>query len=241
MRLTLLIENCIPCTPHVDTNSNVELVGPPLAADPSLYCSLADALQYQTSTQPEINYAVQQPHFNALKRILRYICGTLDHGLQLYVSTTSHLTAYSNADQRGCPGLRRSTSSCCVFLGDNLISWSSKGQHIIFRSSVEAEYRGQRMLLHRLVGYEIILNSIVPYLVPQVSIVIVSMQYISQPIQFNINIPSILRLIYTSFGKRLQWVNCVFFMFKLAHSMLTFSPKNYPHHCLQRTTLIIVY
>nr|GEV38075.1 ribonuclease H-like domain-containing protein [Tanacetum cinerariifolium] len=85
---------------------------------------------------------VRDDHFVALKRILRYVRGTLDYGLQLYASPTTYLIAYSDADRAGCPTTRRSTSGYCVFLGDNLLSWSSKRQHTISRSSAEAEYRG---------------------------------------------------------------------------------------------------
>ncbi|GJR99551.1 ribonuclease H-like domain-containing protein, partial [Tanacetum coccineum] len=98
------------------------------------------------------SYAVQQvclymhdprePHFSALKRILRYIRGTIDHGLQLFSASTTSLVAYSDADWAGCPTTRRSTSGYCVFLGNNLLSWSSKRQHTLSRSSAEAEYRG---------------------------------------------------------------------------------------------------
>ncbi|GKE28328.1 ribonuclease H-like domain-containing protein, partial [Tanacetum coccineum] len=84
----------------------------------------------------------RDPHFTALKRILRYVRGTIDHGLQLYVSSTSQLTAYTDADWAGCPVTRRSTSGYCVFLGDNLLSWSAKRQVTLSRSSAEAEYRG---------------------------------------------------------------------------------------------------
>ncbi|GJX86410.1 ribonuclease H-like domain-containing protein [Tanacetum coccineum] len=110
------------------------------------------ALQYLTFTRPDISYAVQQvclfmhdprePHLSALKRILRYVRGTLSYGLQLYSSTTSSLVAYSDADWAGCPTTRRSTSGYCVFLGNNLLSWSSKRQFTLSRSSAEAEYRG---------------------------------------------------------------------------------------------------
>ncbi|GJT34652.1 ribonuclease H-like domain-containing protein [Tanacetum coccineum] len=85
---------------------------------------------------------VQEPHFAGLKRIMRYVQGTLELGLQLYASATTSLVGYTDADWAGCPSTRRSTSSYCVFLGDNLLSWSAKRQHTISRSSAEAEYRG---------------------------------------------------------------------------------------------------
>ncbi|GJW52933.1 ribonuclease H-like domain-containing protein [Tanacetum coccineum] len=135
----------------VDTESKLGDGGTPVV-DPTLYRSLAGSLQYLTFTRPDITYAVQQvclymhdprePHFSALKRILRYVQGTLDYGLQLFSSTTDSLIAYSDADWAGCPTTRRSTSGYCVFLGNNLLSWSSKRQPTLSRSSAEAEYRG---------------------------------------------------------------------------------------------------
>ncbi|GKA61107.1 ribonuclease H-like domain-containing protein [Tanacetum coccineum] len=142
---------CNPCRTPVDTDSKLSADGDPVS-DPTLYRSLAGALQYLTFTRPDISYAVQQvclymhdprePHFSALKRILRYIRGTMPYGLQLFSSTTSSLVAYSDADWAGCPTTRRSTSGYCVFLGNNLLSWSSKRQVTLSRSSAEAEYRG---------------------------------------------------------------------------------------------------
>ena len=83
----------------------------------------------------------REPHLAALKRILRYVRGTLDLGLLLQPSTTAELTVYSDADWAGCPDTRESTSGYAVFLGSNLVSWSSKHQNTVSRSSAEAEYR----------------------------------------------------------------------------------------------------
>ncbi|GJZ57065.1 RNA-directed DNA polymerase, eukaryota [Tanacetum coccineum] len=65
----------------------------------------------------------REPHLAALKRILRYVQGTLELGLHLYAFTTTSLVGYTDADWADCPSTRRSTSGYCVFLGDNLLSW----------------------------------------------------------------------------------------------------------------------
>ncbi|GJX47406.1 ribonuclease H-like domain-containing protein [Tanacetum coccineum] len=98
-----------------------------LVANPTLYRSLVGALHHI---------------FHAMKRVLRYLRGTTHLGLQLFRSSTSQLTAYSNADWAGSPATRRSTLGYCVFLGDNLLTWSSKRQEKLSRSSAEAGYRG---------------------------------------------------------------------------------------------------
>ncbi|GJR12908.1 ribonuclease H-like domain-containing protein [Tanacetum coccineum] len=74
--------------------------------------------------------------------MLRYVQGTLELGLHLYAFATTSLVGYTDADWAGCPSTHRSTSGNCMFLGDNLLSWSAKRQHTISRSSAEAEYRG---------------------------------------------------------------------------------------------------
>ena len=84
---------------------------------------------------------LREPHLAALKRILRYIRGTLHLGLLLRPSSSTELVVYSDADWAGCPDTRKSTSCFAVFLGDNLVSWSFKRQQTVSRSSAEAEYR----------------------------------------------------------------------------------------------------
>lgn len=145
------MSDCNPCLTPADTKSKLSASSGPSVSDPSLYRSLAGALQYLTFTRPDISYAVQQVclfmhdpreiHFAALKRVLRYLKGTIHHGLHIAPSSDLPLIAYSDADWGGCPDTRRSTSGYCVFLGPNLVSWSSKRQTTISRSSAEAEYR----------------------------------------------------------------------------------------------------
>ncbi|XP_048637564.1 uncharacterized mitochondrial protein AtMg00810-like [Brassica napus] len=146
------MHNCNPVTTPVDLKSKLSQDDGDPIHNPTEYRSIAGALQYLTLTRPDIQYAVHQlclymhdprlPHLNALKRVLRYLKGTLDQGLQLFKSTSTQLTAYTDADWTGCPDTRRSTSGYFIFLGDNLLSWSSKRQPTVSRSSAEAEYKG---------------------------------------------------------------------------------------------------
>ncbi|KAI3787777.1 hypothetical protein L2E82_00197 [Cichorium intybus] len=146
------LSSCKPAQTPVDVNGKLSATEGDPMDNPTLYRSLAGALQYLTFTRPDITYAVQQvcmfmhaprtPHFNALKRILRYVQGTLSFGLHMTRPTSLSLIGYTDADWAGCPDTRRSTSGYCLYLGDNLISWSSKRQTTISRSSAEAEYRG---------------------------------------------------------------------------------------------------
>ena len=144
------MSSCNPCLTPVDSLLKLSSGGP-LVQDPSHYWSLAGALQYLSIACPDISYAVQQvclhmhdprePHLQLVKCILHYLNGTLDHGLQLYQdSSTSDLVTYSDADWAKCPDTRRSTSSYCGFLRDNIISWSFKRQSTVSWSSAEVEY-----------------------------------------------------------------------------------------------------
>nr|GEW68933.1 ribonuclease H-like domain-containing protein [Tanacetum cinerariifolium] len=92
------MRNCNPCQTPLDTDSKLPN-GDPLS-DATLYSSLTG-----------------EPYFSTLKHILWYVQGTIDYGLQLHVSNSAQLTAYTNVDWAGCPITRRSTSCYCVSLG----------------------------------------------------------------------------------------------------------------------------
>ncbi|XP_073268730.1 uncharacterized protein [Populus alba] len=135
-----------PCLPH---HHLLKDDGQPYS-HPQQYRSIVGALQYLTFTRPDIAFSVNQAcqfmhnpmhsHVVAVKRILRYLKGTLDVGLH-FQGGPLHLQAYSDADWAGDPNDRRSVSGSIVFLGSSPISWASKKQHTVSRSSTEAEYR----------------------------------------------------------------------------------------------------
>ncbi|XP_068338891.1 uncharacterized mitochondrial protein AtMg00820-like [Pyrus communis] len=113
------------------------------------YRSIVRVLQYLTFTRLDIAFSVNQAcqfmhnpmksHVIAVKRIIRYLKGTSEYGIQ-FRSGPIYMQSYSDTDWAGDPNDRRSTSGFIVFLGLNPISWASKKQHTISRSSTEAEY-----------------------------------------------------------------------------------------------------
>jgi Reverse transcriptase (RNA-dependent DNA polymerase) len=129
--------------------------------DPYLFRNIVGALQYVTITRPDIAFAVNRVsqfmhnpsdvHWSTVKRILRYLKGTDQLGLCIQPSNDLTLSAYSDSDWAGCPDDRKSTIGYLVYLGPNLISWCSRKQPTVARSSTEAEYRSLAMASAELV------------------------------------------------------------------------------------------
>ncbi|GJZ37918.1 retrovirus-related pol polyprotein from transposon TNT 1-94 [Tanacetum coccineum] len=125
-----------------------DLHGTPI--DATLYRGMIRSLMYLISNRPGLIYAVclcaryqakpTKKHLNAVKRIFRYLKGTINMGLWYSKDTGMSMTAYADADHAGCQDTRRSTSGSAQFLGDKLISWSSKKQKWTAISSTKVEY-----------------------------------------------------------------------------------------------------
>ncbi|GJU67510.1 retrovirus-related pol polyprotein from transposon TNT 1-94 [Tanacetum coccineum] len=136
-------------TPMVEKNKlDEDLQGTPV--DATIYHGMIGSLMYLTSSRPDLIYAVclcaryqlkpTEKHLNAVKRIFRYLKGTINMGFWYSKDADMSLTAYSDADHAGCQDTRRSTSGSAQFLGDKLVSWSSKKQKSTAISSTKAEY-----------------------------------------------------------------------------------------------------
>ncbi|XP_057953536.1 uncharacterized mitochondrial protein AtMg00810-like [Malania oleifera] len=122
-----------------------------LLPEPALYRRLIGRLLYLTITRPELAYLVQiliqfmkdprMPHLQAAHKVLWFIKGSPGRGLFYPVNLEIHLRGFSDSDWGACPDTRRFVIGYCVFLGRSLVSWKSKKQSVVSRSSAEAEYR----------------------------------------------------------------------------------------------------
>nr|GEU69636.1 hypothetical protein [Tanacetum cinerariifolium] len=119
------------------------------AVDPSHYRSMISTLLYLIASRPNLQFPIgmcaryqarpTEKHLHAVKRIFRYLQGTVNRGLWYLKDSSIALTAFADADHAGCQDTRRSTSGSLLFLGDRLISWSSKRQKSAAISSTKAE------------------------------------------------------------------------------------------------------
>ncbi|XP_019157652.1 PREDICTED: uncharacterized protein LOC109154280 [Ipomoea nil] len=145
------METCKPLSTPMSTTAPVTSNDSKPFDDPTVYRSLVGSLMYLLITRPDLSYAVHrlcqfmhsptEERWVALKRVMRYIQGTRELGLRLTPTTTPVLHTFSDSDWAGCSVDRKSTGGYAVFLGPNLVSWASRKQRTVARSSTEAEYK----------------------------------------------------------------------------------------------------
>lgn len=112
--------------------------------DATPYRKLVDSLQYLAFTRPDISFAINKlsqfmhnprhTHWQALKRVLRYLKGTIYHGLVLNRNSSITLSVFSDSDWGGVHSAGRSTTTYLLYLGTNIVSWKSTRQKSVSRS-----------------------------------------------------------------------------------------------------------
>ena len=135
------------CTPE-ELKSDFES-SPPLENDQKFKQLVGNILYLVSCTRPDVAHALSmasrtpkptEAHWNALKRILRYLKGSSDFGIQFSAGKAQHLIGYSDADHANDSSTRRSNTGYCIFYGGGPISWKCARQPIVTLSTTEAEY-----------------------------------------------------------------------------------------------------
>jgi hypothetical protein len=123
-----------PVSTPMSSSTNLSKFEGSTITDHTLYRSTVGSLQYISLTRPNIAFAVnkvsqfmqdpREPHWTAIKRILRYLKDTIEYTFCIHKLSSHQLIAFSDSDWAGCPDDCKSTSRHCAFLGKNLICWS---------------------------------------------------------------------------------------------------------------------
>lgn len=144
------MESSSSCPTPMITGKAFIAEGEPMQ-NPTLFRKAIGALQYLTNTRPDLAYSVNKLsqymscptvlHRHGVKRIFRYLQGTKTLSLHIKPAADLDISGFSDGDWATSPDDRKSVGENCVFLEETLISWSSRKQRVVSRSSTESEYR----------------------------------------------------------------------------------------------------
>ncbi len=149
------MSDCKPVSTPMEPNVKMCANEGRVLEDATMYRKLVGSLINLTLTRPDISYVVgvvsrymqnpKKPHLEAVRRILRYVKNTLDHGIMYKKGGDVKLVGYCDADYAGDHDTRRSTTGYLFMLGYGAVSWCSKRQPTVSLSTTEAEYRAAAM------------------------------------------------------------------------------------------------
>ncbi|XP_061354632.1 secreted RxLR effector protein 161-like [Gastrolobium bilobum] len=161
---------CKTADTPIEMNHSLAVYPDQVAADKNRYQRLVGKLIYLSHTRPDIAYSVSimsrfmhspsEQHMNAVYRILRYLKGSPGKGLLYCKNNEARIEGYSDSDWAGDKTTRQSTSGYFTFVEGNLVTWRSKKQKVIARSSAEAEYRGMAYDICELLWVKSILSDL---------------------------------------------------------------------------------
>ncbi|KAL2933517.1 Retrovirus-related Pol polyprotein from transposon TNT 1-94 [Bienertia sinuspersici] len=164
------MENCIIAAAPLPTGLKLSAYSGEPITNPNVYRRLIGRLLYLGMTRPDLAYCVQHlsqymhcprvPHLRAALHVLRYLKGTTDMGLFYSAESDMEIKAYSDSDWDGCQDTSRSLSAYAIFLGNNLVSWKTKKQGTVSKSSAEAEYRSMSSTASEIVWLEGLLQDL---------------------------------------------------------------------------------
>ncbi|XP_021743472.1 uncharacterized protein LOC110709564 [Chenopodium quinoa] len=150
------MEDCIPVAAPLPTGLKLSTEVGELLKTPDTYKILLGRLLYLQITKPDLSYVVQHlsqfihaprsPHLRVALHVVKYLKGTLNIGLWYSVDSDLTVKAYSDEDWNGCQFSSRSLSAYTVFLGSNLVSWKTKKQRLVSKSSAEQSMEASKQL-----------------------------------------------------------------------------------------------
>ena len=142
---------CKPVSTPLDPNHKLGEAKEEPVVDKRIYQRLVGRLIYLAHTRPDIAYSVsmisqfmhdpREPHLQAAYKVLHYLKGNPEEGILFKKNNTLALEACTDVDHASSLVDRRSTTGYCIFLGGNLVTWRSKKQNVVARSSAESEFR----------------------------------------------------------------------------------------------------
>ncbi|XP_022004669.1 secreted RxLR effector protein 161-like [Helianthus annuus] len=164
------LEGCRPSSFPMEQTLKLDRAEEEPKVDAGQYRRLIGRLLYLQATRPDISFSVnllsqfvadpRQPHYDAAIRIVRYLKTTVGQGILLPKEGGTNLVTYCDSDWMGCPFSRRSRTGYMLLFGGAPVSWKSKKQSVVSRSSAEAEYRAMATTVSEILWIPWLLNEL---------------------------------------------------------------------------------